>query len=115
MRGAIAWLVVLPWAAWALVRVLGIERGYPFVQLIAFNRPDVLAVQGSRPRSRQGSSGRGSATCSHTSRSTPPRTASSGLYSRLELDALPPFYGANWDMQAAAFNIAGAPPLRIIS
>jgi endonuclease/exonuclease/phosphatase family metal-dependent hydrolase len=35
-RTVIAWLVVLPWAAWAVVRVLGAERGYPAVQLMAY-------------------------------------------------------------------------------
>ncbi len=31
----LAWLAVLPWAVWAVVRLLGAERGYPFVQLLA--------------------------------------------------------------------------------
>lgn len=35
-RRILAWLVVAPWAAWALVRVLGREGGFPGVQLMAF-------------------------------------------------------------------------------
>ncbi len=35
-RTVIAWVAVLPWAAWAVVRVLGLERGFPFVQLMAY-------------------------------------------------------------------------------
>lgn len=42
-RRLIAWLVVLPWAVWCAVRVLGVERGYPFVQLMAFT-PYVLPL-----------------------------------------------------------------------
>jgi endonuclease/exonuclease/phosphatase (EEP) superfamily protein YafD len=33
---ALAWLVVLPWAAWAIARLFGLERGYPLVALMAF-------------------------------------------------------------------------------
>jgi endonuclease/exonuclease/phosphatase (EEP) superfamily protein YafD len=33
---AVAWLVVLPWAAWAIARLFGLERGYPLVPLMAF-------------------------------------------------------------------------------
>jgi endonuclease/exonuclease/phosphatase (EEP) superfamily protein YafD len=32
---AVAWLVVLPWAAWAIARLFGLERGYPLVALMA--------------------------------------------------------------------------------
>jgi endonuclease/exonuclease/phosphatase family metal-dependent hydrolase len=42
VRTLIAWLVVLPWAVWAAVRVLGLERGFPFVQLMAFTPYVVL-------------------------------------------------------------------------
>lgn len=42
-RGIIAWLVVVPWAVWTVMRVLGVERGYPFVQLIAYT-PYVLPL-----------------------------------------------------------------------
>jgi endonuclease/exonuclease/phosphatase family metal-dependent hydrolase len=42
-RRIIAWLVVIPWTVWAVVRVLGAERGYPFVQLIAYT-PYVLPI-----------------------------------------------------------------------
>jgi endonuclease/exonuclease/phosphatase family metal-dependent hydrolase len=40
-RTIVAWLVVVPWAVWAVVRVLGLERGYPLVQLMAYT-PYVL-------------------------------------------------------------------------
>jgi endonuclease/exonuclease/phosphatase (EEP) superfamily protein YafD len=36
VRRAAAWIVVLPWAAWAVVRLFGLERGYPLVPLVAF-------------------------------------------------------------------------------
>ena len=39
----VAWLAVLPWAVWVLVRVLGAERGFPFVQLMAYT-PYVLPL-----------------------------------------------------------------------
>jgi endonuclease/exonuclease/phosphatase family metal-dependent hydrolase len=42
-RTVIAWLVVLPWAVWAVARVLGLERGYPFVQLMAYT-PYVVPI-----------------------------------------------------------------------
>jgi endonuclease/exonuclease/phosphatase family metal-dependent hydrolase len=42
-RTVIAWLVVLPWAVWAVVRVLGLEHGFPFVQLIAYT-PYVVPI-----------------------------------------------------------------------
>jgi endonuclease/exonuclease/phosphatase (EEP) superfamily protein YafD len=41
--GPIAWILVGAWALWALVRVLGLERGYPMVPLIAFT-PYVAAA-----------------------------------------------------------------------
>ncbi|GAA3457526.1 endonuclease/exonuclease/phosphatase family protein [Dactylosporangium matsuzakiense] len=34
--GALVWLLVLPFAAWAAVRVFGLESGFPAVQLMAF-------------------------------------------------------------------------------
>lgn len=34
-RRLTAWIVLAPWAAWALVRGLGLERGYPLVPLLA--------------------------------------------------------------------------------
>jgi endonuclease/exonuclease/phosphatase (EEP) superfamily protein YafD len=36
VRSVLAWLLVLPWAAWAAARLLGLERGYPLVPLMAF-------------------------------------------------------------------------------
>ena len=42
-RRVIAWLVVVPWALWVIVRLLGAERGYPFVQLMAYT-PYVLPL-----------------------------------------------------------------------
>ena len=33
---ALAWLLVLPWALWAVVRVLGLDRGWPLVGIVAF-------------------------------------------------------------------------------
>jgi endonuclease/exonuclease/phosphatase (EEP) superfamily protein YafD len=36
VKRAAAWLVVLPWVAWAAVRLFGLERGYPLVALMAF-------------------------------------------------------------------------------
>jgi endonuclease/exonuclease/phosphatase (EEP) superfamily protein YafD len=41
-RTVVAWLVVVPWAIWAVVRVLGLERGHPFVQLMAYTPYVVL-------------------------------------------------------------------------
>jgi endonuclease/exonuclease/phosphatase (EEP) superfamily protein YafD len=32
----VAWLVVLPWAAWVTVRVLGLDRWWPVVGVVAF-------------------------------------------------------------------------------
>lgn len=43
-RTVVAWLAVLPWAVWAAVRLLGVERGYPRVQLMAYTPYVVLAV-----------------------------------------------------------------------
>lgn len=46
MRGAaaaVAWGVAAPWAAWAVIRLLGLERGTPLVQLLAFT-PYVAAL-----------------------------------------------------------------------
>jgi endonuclease/exonuclease/phosphatase family metal-dependent hydrolase len=48
-RTVVAWLAVLPWAIWAVVRVLGAERGFPFVQLMAYTpyvAPLALAAGG---------------------------------------------------------------------
>jgi len=42
-RRVIAWLLVAPWAIWAVVRVLGVERGTPLVQLMAYT-PYVVPV-----------------------------------------------------------------------
>lgn len=42
-RLVVAWVVVIPFAAWALFRVLGLERGFPFVPLVAFT-PYVAAA-----------------------------------------------------------------------
>jgi endonuclease/exonuclease/phosphatase (EEP) superfamily protein YafD len=42
-RTVIAWLIVLPWVVWGVVRVFGLERGWPVVQLMAFT-PYVVAV-----------------------------------------------------------------------
>jgi endonuclease/exonuclease/phosphatase (EEP) superfamily protein YafD len=42
-RRTLPWLLVAPWAAWAAVRVLGIERGFPLVAMMAFT-PYVLPV-----------------------------------------------------------------------
>jgi endonuclease/exonuclease/phosphatase (EEP) superfamily protein YafD len=36
VKRAAAWIVVLPWAAWAAVRLLGLERGFPLVPIMAF-------------------------------------------------------------------------------
>jgi endonuclease/exonuclease/phosphatase (EEP) superfamily protein YafD len=36
MRRLVAWLLVAACAAWAVVRLLGLERGFPLVPLIAF-------------------------------------------------------------------------------
>jgi endonuclease/exonuclease/phosphatase (EEP) superfamily protein YafD len=36
LRPIFAWLLVAPFAAWAAVRLLGLERGFPLVPLIAF-------------------------------------------------------------------------------
>jgi len=41
--GTVVWLAVAPFAVWAVVRLFGLERGYPAVQLIAFT-PYVAAV-----------------------------------------------------------------------
>ena len=51
-RRVIAWLVVIPWAACAAVRVLGIERGYPLVQLMA-HTPSRRAARAGRRRRRR--------------------------------------------------------------
>jgi endonuclease/exonuclease/phosphatase (EEP) superfamily protein YafD len=44
MRKAIAWLLVTACAAWVLVRLLGLERGFPLVPLVAFTPVAALAV-----------------------------------------------------------------------
>jgi endonuclease/exonuclease/phosphatase (EEP) superfamily protein YafD len=36
VRRVVAWLLVAPFAAWVAVRLLGLERGFPLVPLIAF-------------------------------------------------------------------------------
>ena len=36
MRRVVAWLLVLACAAWAAVRLLGLERGFPLVPLVAY-------------------------------------------------------------------------------
>ena len=36
MRAAFSWLLVALCGAWVVVRVLGLERGYPLVPLVAF-------------------------------------------------------------------------------
>ena len=41
-RSAICWALTAAVAAWALVRLLGLERGYPLVQLVAFTPYVVL-------------------------------------------------------------------------
>jgi endonuclease/exonuclease/phosphatase (EEP) superfamily protein YafD len=43
VRRAAAWLAVLPWVAWAVARLLGLERGYPLVPLMAFAPYAVVA------------------------------------------------------------------------
>lgn len=44
LRSLTAWAVVLPWVAWALMRLLGLERGYPVVPLAAFTPYAALAA-----------------------------------------------------------------------
>ena len=116
----IAWLVVVPWAAWAAVRVLGIERGYPFVQLMAYT-PYVapLALAGGAvaallrrwaPAARAGLGD----LLPHDVLG-PGRRGGSGLYSRVPLRPLAPFQGAKSEMAAAALDVPGAAPLRVIS
>jgi endonuclease/exonuclease/phosphatase (EEP) superfamily protein YafD len=36
VRCALAWLLVVPFAAWAVVRLAGLERGFPLVPLVAY-------------------------------------------------------------------------------
>ena len=36
VRAILAWLLVAPCAAWAVVRLGGLERGYPLVQIVAY-------------------------------------------------------------------------------
>src|ERR671911_379299 len=36
MRRVVVWLLVAPCAAWVVLRVLGLERGYPLVPLVAY-------------------------------------------------------------------------------
>lgn len=43
LTGALPWLLVAPWAVWAVVRVGGWDKGYPATQLIAFT-PYVAAT-----------------------------------------------------------------------
>jgi len=40
-RTVLAWVIVAPWALWALVRLFGLERGFPLVPLMAYT-PFVL-------------------------------------------------------------------------
>ena len=35
-RSTLAWVLVAPWAAWAVVRAGGLDRGFPLVQLVAY-------------------------------------------------------------------------------
>jgi endonuclease/exonuclease/phosphatase (EEP) superfamily protein YafD len=44
MRTVLAWVVTLPWAVWALVRLLGLESGYPVTALIAFTHYAAVAA-----------------------------------------------------------------------
>jgi endonuclease/exonuclease/phosphatase (EEP) superfamily protein YafD len=193
-RTVVAWVVVFPWAAWAVVRVLGLERGYPFVQLMAYTpyvaplalaggvlaallrrwapavlaaatvvvlaallapraigdgseasadrprlrvmtanayrgtvqpealvelvrreRVDVLAVQELTPELADGLERAGLAELLAHGAAAPGRRGGSGLYSRLPLRGLPPFQGAKSDMAAAAVDVPGAAPVRVIS
>ncbi|MGH2980872.1 MAG: endonuclease/exonuclease/phosphatase family protein [Solirubrobacterales bacterium] len=43
LRTVLAWLVVAPWAAWGLVRIFGLEQGFPLVPLMAYT-PYVLVI-----------------------------------------------------------------------
>jgi endonuclease/exonuclease/phosphatase (EEP) superfamily protein YafD len=43
MRAAVAWMLVALCAGWAVLRLLGLERGYPLVPLVAFT-PFVAAA-----------------------------------------------------------------------
>jgi endonuclease/exonuclease/phosphatase (EEP) superfamily protein YafD len=36
VRRALAWALVLPWAVWAFGRLLGLERGFPLVPIMAY-------------------------------------------------------------------------------
>src|SRR5262245_31193344 len=42
-RRHLIWLLVVPGAIWALVRLLGLERGWPAVQIVAFTPYAALA------------------------------------------------------------------------
>jgi endonuclease/exonuclease/phosphatase family metal-dependent hydrolase len=42
-RTVLAWVVVAPWALWALIRLFGLERGYPLVPLMAYTPFVVIA------------------------------------------------------------------------
>jgi endonuclease/exonuclease/phosphatase (EEP) superfamily protein YafD len=35
-RTALAWVLVAPWAAWAVMRAAGLDRGFPLVQIVAY-------------------------------------------------------------------------------
>jgi endonuclease/exonuclease/phosphatase family metal-dependent hydrolase len=193
-RRLIAWLLVAPWAVWAAVRVLGAERGYPFIQLMAYTpyvvplalaggtlaallrrwapaalaavtvvvlaallapraigdgvepsagapqlrvmtanarrgsvppeelvalarreRVDVLAVQELTPQLSDGLERAGISDLLPHAALGPGRRGGSGLYSRLPLRPLAPFRGAKSEMAAAAVEVAGAEPVRVIS
>jgi endonuclease/exonuclease/phosphatase family metal-dependent hydrolase len=191
-RTVIAWLAVLPWAIWAVVRVLGLERGYPFVQLMAFTpyaaplalaaggfaallrrwapavvaaatvavlaallapraigedaraggprlrvmtanahrgslppealvelvrreRVDVLAVQELTPRLADGLEQAGLAELLPHGVFELGGGTGTGLYSRLPLGQLPPSEGTKFDMAAAAVDVPGGAPVRVIS
>src|ERR671931_681273 len=36
MRSVVAWALAVPCAAWAAMRLLGLERGFPLVPLVSF-------------------------------------------------------------------------------
>ena len=193
-RRLIAWLLVVPWAVWVAVRVLGAERGYPFVQLMAYTpyvaplalaggavaallrrwAPAALAgatvvvlvvllvprATGDAAEPRAGGSQLRVLTANARRGSVPPaalielvrrervdllavqeltpqladglaraglgdllphdvlgagRRGGSGLYARQPLRPLPPFRGAKSEMAAAAVDVPGAAPLRVIS
>jgi endonuclease/exonuclease/phosphatase family metal-dependent hydrolase len=192
-RTVIAWLFVLPWAIWAIVRVLGAERGFPLVQLMAYTpyvvplallagglaallrrwtpalvaattvavlaallapraigsddaeaggprlrvltantyrggvppealvelvrseRADVLALQELTPLLADGLERAGIGELLPHDVTAPSTRGGTGLYSRLPLRGLPPLQGAKSAMAAAAVDVPGAAPVRVIS